>query len=678
MSTAQKVIGALSPYGIKQVKPNEYQMNSPLRPNSDSFAFVLKIEGDEHGAFFDHVTEEKGSLYDLAKHLRIDVPTVTQVASTKRAYKDLDDYAIAHGITPDILKAAGWKNDTKNNRPALKFVTKGGDRWRFLDGNKPHYISSNGYKKVWYGLNETLYGRLSYGADLIICNGEISTIVGQAYGLAVCAVTAGEHAIPAELVAELKPILARYGNTKVVVALDCDEKGRKATDTIVKQLRNAGMNAVGVDLGLSKGGDLADWLTLYGLDNDAKAISSFRKLPEINIFEPTTAKRWKIVHASELANLPPVRWLIKNEIPDHALTVIFGASGVGKSFVTLDYALRVAQGGNVVYMAGEGESGYDGRIKAWCRHHHKTDGGLYLCLGAVSLLDNGDLEEFIYETMETCKNPKLIVVDTLARSMLGGDENSSRDMAQFIARCDMLKQRFGCAVIVVHHTSKAGIWERGSGSLRGASDAMIRVSAEDELIVIECSKAKDAQPFETMYRKLQPVDIGMMNEDGEVVMPMVLIETDRFSEIDQLSGLTRNQKAVLENIVEVFRDGFTLAELNELMPTMDRGNLHRILSRLKALKYIRQESKRDPYEVLEEGIIAVGGVVKSENELSELSQLSVLYPVSANDNTPPVKHNTKVTKPTIPTTETTEAYDEELFPDYKTTKKKSQYHANGY
>lgn len=54
-------------------------------------------------------------------------------------------------------------------------------------------------------------------------------------------------------------------------------------------------------------------------------------------------RQWTIIHARELKNLPPLRWLIEKEIPENGLTVLFGESGVGKSFVALDYALRVAQ-----------------------------------------------------------------------------------------------------------------------------------------------------------------------------------------------------------------------------------------------------------------------------------------------------------------------------------------------
>ena len=605
-STRDKVLSALQAHNLKQVGANQWRSNSPLRPGSDSHSFTLVCDDDEHGAYKDFVSDDAGSLYDLAKHLGIE--TATSIASTKRPYDGIDDYARAHGITADILMSAGWSPDTKQSRRALKFVTQSGHRWRFLDDQKPHYISVNGYKKCWYGFNETCLSRLSAGADLVITNGEISTVVGHAYGFAAVAVTSGEGRVPADLLLTLKEQMKPYPNTKLVVALDCDDKGRKSSDAVVKQLKSSGFNVVAVDLKLSKGGDFADWLALYGLQESKRAQQDFKRLPLIETFDYTPTRRWEIVHARELANRPMIKWLIKDEIPDKALTAIYGASGVGKSFVTLDYALRIAQHGNVVYIAGEGETGYYGRIKAWCQHHGQNEGGLFMCLGAVSLLDAGDMETFVYEVEQIVRRPTLIVVDTLARSMLGGDENSSRDMGQFVERCDMLRQRFQCAVIVVHHTNKTGIWERGSGALRGAVEMMLRITDEDELIVIECAKSKNDKGFEAIYRRLQQVDIGLVDEDGNAVMPAVAVLTERTSTED-LSGLTRNQRLVLETVCEVFEGGFTIIELNDTLSHIDRGTLYRVVSKLRKLGYIDQPAKRDPYEITPAGFAAVGANV---------------------------------------------------------------------
>lgn len=47
---------------------------------------------------------------------------------------------------------------------------------------------------------------------------------------------------------------------------------------------------------------------------------------------------------------------------------------------------------------------------------------------------------------------KIIVPDTLARNFGDGDENSTGDMNRFVSAVGRMIERFGCAVVVVHHS----------------------------------------------------------------------------------------------------------------------------------------------------------------------------------------------------------------------------------
>jgi len=283
MTTRDKILAALPKYVERP--SGTYRMNSPFRPGSDSKSFVVKLADDEHGAYFDHVSGEKGSLYELAEKLGIEVER-QHVESTKRAYSGLEDYATAHGITADVLIDAGWIdagivrdfNDNKEQmRHALKFVTKGGERYRFIDGLYPAYKPvKTGYKACWYGLDKAIAQATKTNQPLILCNGEISTVVAQHYGLAACAKTGGEAVLPNELLEELK---AKWQG-KVVLAYDCDATGRKTAKDVNTQLPDATL----IDLGLTDAGDLADFCRLYTLDS----ISEFEKrIVKIEV-EPNT------------------------------------------------------------------------------------------------------------------------------------------------------------------------------------------------------------------------------------------------------------------------------------------------------------------------------------------------------------------------------------------------------
>jgi putative DNA primase/helicase len=68
--------------------------------------------------------------------------------------------------------------------------------------------------------------------------------------------------------------------------------------------------------------------------------------------------------------------------------------------------------------------------------------------------------------------PRIIIIDTLARNFGGGNENSTEDMSQFVAHIDKhLRDRFNATVLLVHHTGH-GSAERGRGSraLKAAVD----------------------------------------------------------------------------------------------------------------------------------------------------------------------------------------------------------------
>jgi len=173
---------------------------------------------------------------------------------------------------------------------------------------------------------------------------------------------------------------------------------------------------------------------------------------------------WTVIHSKDLHKLPPAHWLLKDKLIQKGLTVIYGGSGTGKSFHAIDIALQVAQTENVIYMAGEDELGYENRVLAWEKHTGKNRENLYVSLGSVPVLESNEVKEFIDSLIEL--NPVLVVVDTLARAMVGGDENSSRDMGLFIRACNEIQRKLGCAVLLIHHTNKLGDAEQSILKLR--------------------------------------------------------------------------------------------------------------------------------------------------------------------------------------------------------------------
>lgn len=265
-TTADLVLNYLAGFDLKKERGNNYRCNSPLRPGSNSHAFTLTLDDNEHGAYHDKVSGDSGSLYQLAEALGIPTPVRERTAeSTKRAYRDLKDYAEAHALEDYMLTEAGWKQVTHSSgRPALAFTTRTGTRYRFLDGNKPYYISTSGYTACWYGLERAVEMARGYDTPLILCNGEISTITAQTYGLPAAAITGGEKRLPEGLLDQLQ----QAWNGDVWLAYDCDSTGQRVAREVAQQI---GSRARIIALGLTDGADLADFIKLHADGNPSAA-----------------------------------------------------------------------------------------------------------------------------------------------------------------------------------------------------------------------------------------------------------------------------------------------------------------------------------------------------------------------------------------------------------------------
>jgi hypothetical protein len=306
----------------------------------------------------------------------------------------------------------------------------------------------------------------------------------------------------------------------------------------------------------------------------------------------------RLFHIDELANRPPQEWLIPGKIPKNALTAIFGASEAGKSFLAVDLAAQVAREHPIVYVAGEGQSGYYARYKAWLDHFgHKKSGQFYLYEDAVRMLDEKAVSDFI-EDIQSIR-PKLVVIDTLIRCFHGGDENSSKDMGTFTDACDRIRKAFGCAIIILHHVTKSTGGERGSGALRNNMDSMIEVVNDEGVIKIICSKTKDTTHWPTEYFKRQQVEIV---QNGQKVTSCVLVGWQFVK--TGADELTQNQSTVIEILAsEAFFDcGARSSELTAVT-NIARSTLFSVLQTLMRRGYVRKPPKKsDPYYITNEGI----------------------------------------------------------------------------
>lgn len=259
--------------------------------------------------------------------------------------------------------------------------------------------------------------------------------------------------------------------------------------------------------------------------------------PKIESFPITRADA---MEASEGA-----RDFVEGLLTEGGASVTYGASNSGKTFWLLNLGAHIATGkawrhgeveidqGAVVYVCLEGTHGMQNRIEAMKRAGILTPGApFYVCTSPVSLLDatHADkLAETVREAARQSELPcRLVIIDTMARAMAGGDENSGKDMTFAVASIDAVKQATGAHVAIVHHCGKdEARGARGHSSLRAAVDTEIEVSKPegDRITTVRVTKQRDLERGEAMPFSLKVIELGT-NRRGKVITSCIVHHED--------------------------------------------------------------------------------------------------------------------------------------------------------
>lgn len=270
-------------------------------------------------------------------------------------------------------------------------------------------------------------------------------------------------------------------------------------------------------------------------------------------------------------------WQVAGILERGVLAMLVGEPETGKSFIALDLALSVATGrewhghrvnaGPVIYVAGEGHAGLARRARAWevDRGVQIAGAPIHVSSRAVRMLAPSDVAELTTEIDALPAPPALIVIDTLARAFIGGDENSALDAGRFVGELDVLRERYNATVIVVHHVTKNTGRARGSSAFFGAVDVELRAVREDSAIVLRSGKTKDSAPFEPRAFALREVTLppDWIDDAGEVLRSAVIVPGEMPPPpVSRTRKLGRNQAQALDMLVLLMQRGapVTVAE----------------------------------------------------------------------------------------------------------------------
>lgn len=279
----------------------------------------------------------------------------------------------------------------------------------------------------------------------------------------------------------------------------------------------------------------------------------------------------------------------------HKMCVV-GPSKAGKSFLLIELAIAVAQGGEWL-----GRKCRQGRVLyinlevdgVSCKHRIRD---VYRSLGYTSI-PNGNLvlwnlrgrtmplDKLVPKTVRRAQKAgvdfDLIIIDPIYK-VLTGDENSASEMAAFCGYIDRLARDCRSTLVFCHHHSKGSQGDKrsmdrasGSGVFARDPDALI------DLLPLESDTARDvfsnSLECEAIAKKADELDYGdwrkEVGEDDRMVAGKFIHALERYfgDNVDTMNAVRNARAAVRKEMESItgWRASFTLREF----PTPREENL---------------------------------------------------------------------------------------------------------
>ena len=265
----------------------------------------------------------------------------------------------------------------------------------------------------------------------------------------------------------------------------------------------------------------------------------------------TDVKKYPLYSSAEVQAWPAYEWLIPGVLPKIGTGAIFGESRIGKSFLTLDLATKLALGepwfgypttpSRVVYFPAESWQGLRPRVEAIEAHiGHALPSNLQFMKESIEF-SKGKHVDTLLATLKDSVD--VIFIDTFNAVTPNVDENSGKDMGPVLAGLRKIVDTCNCLVIFVHHcghTETARM--RGHSSLPAALDVRIQVSVKNGLPAWKVKGQREGSDTGEHIYRLSPVELPNSSTGSCIVVPKETLPPPARTP----SG--KNQKEVLDLI----------------------------------------------------------------------------------------------------------------------------------
>lgn len=225
-----------------------------------------------------------------------------------------------------------------------------------------------------------------------------------------------------------------------------------------------------------------------------------------------------LLNRSALRTLPDPEPLIDDVLDQGTNALLFGRHATLKSFIALDWAASVATGRRwqhrrteqrrVLYVAAEGAFGFKQRFDAWEKGWHTeiSDDDFAILPHPVNLTRPIDVRNLA--ALIEWSGYGFVVLDTLARCMVGADENSAKDCGVVVDAMTRLLARTpgGRGVVLgVHHAGKDGKTFRGSSAFEAGADTVYSTTRDAGVVILDRTKRKDGPEADRHELKFEPI-----------------------------------------------------------------------------------------------------------------------------------------------------------------------------
>lgn len=253
-------------------------------------------------------------------------------------------------------------------------------------------------------------------------------------------------------------------------------------------------------------------------------------------------------------------YLIKGWLDQGNVSLLFGPSNTGKSFLAANIAHHVSKGmdwggrrvrrGRVMYVAAEGGANFRNRVAAL------DDPEFWVMTSSLTMTGPRSAERPFVEVLKHIADTggapfDLIIFDTLARIMGGSDENAAPDIADLLEKLDYIQMETRAHIMLIHHVGKdAGRGARGHSSLKAAVDTEIELTRDKAgLIEARLTKQRDGPTGYKFPFFLKQVELGR-DSDGDQVTTCLVEPAETAGAVRAVSDSAQRAFEILDRLLQ--------------------------------------------------------------------------------------------------------------------------------